>query len=121
MTALLEAQQALRLRMTEVGTALDRARTEAHQGELALVTAEKDLRRAEDQIQHAEKRRGAVERELEELGDAHRAAPAASTRPRASKLDGGRAATRGGRRPRSSTPRCSPPSGASASSASSRS
>jgi chromosome segregation protein len=66
-TALLEAQQALRLRMTEVGTALDRARTEAHQGELALVTAEKDLRRAEDQIAHADKRRGVVEHELEEL------------------------------------------------------
>jgi chromosome segregation protein len=67
-TALLEAQQALRLRMTEVGTALDRARTEAHQGELSLVTAEKDLKRAEDQIAHADKRRAVVEHELEELG-----------------------------------------------------
>ena len=66
-TALLEAQQALRLRITEVGTALERARTEAHQGELALVTAEKDLRRAEDQIQHADKRREQVEHDLEEL------------------------------------------------------
>src|SRR5262249_37261041 len=36
-TRLLEEQQALRLRITEVGTALDRARSEAHQGELALV------------------------------------------------------------------------------------
>jgi chromosome segregation protein len=69
-TALLEAQQALRLRITEVGTALERARTEQHQGELALVTAEKDLRRAEDQIANADKRRDAVERELEELAEA---------------------------------------------------
>jgi chromosome segregation protein len=68
-TALLEAQQALRLRITEVGTALDRARTEAHQGELALVTAEKDLRRAEDQIAHHDKRRAVVEHDLEELGE----------------------------------------------------
>ncbi len=68
-TALLDAQQALRLRITDVGTALDRARTEAHQGELALVTAEKDLRRAEDQVAHADKRRATVESELEELGD----------------------------------------------------
>ena len=90
-TALLEAQQALRLRMTEVGTALERARTEAHQGELALVTAEKDLRRAEDQIAHADKRRGVVEGELEELtlaldhaGGEHEGARA--------KLDAGRSA-----------------------------
>ncbi|APR86381.1 Chromosome partition protein smc [Minicystis rosea] len=69
-TALLEAQQALRLRITEVQTALERARTEAHQGELALVTAEKDLKRAEDQIQNADKRRAQVEHDLEEMGDA---------------------------------------------------
>ena len=66
-TALLEAQQALRLRMTEVGAALERARNEAHQGELALVTAEKDLRRAEDQLANASRRLGQVEAELEEL------------------------------------------------------
>ena len=90
-TALLEAQQALRLRMTEVGAALERARTEAHQGELATVTAEKDLRRAEDQIAHAEKRRGVVERELEELTDT--LDQAGGEREAASaKLDGGRAA-----------------------------
>jgi chromosome segregation protein len=89
-TALLEAQQALRLRMTEVGTALERARTEAHQGELALVTAEKDLRRAEDQIQHADKRRGQVEHDLEELGDALDRATGEMDAARA-KLEGGRA------------------------------
>ncbi|MFS8065854.1 MAG: chromosome segregation protein SMC, partial [Byssovorax sp.] len=68
-TALLESQQALRLRMTEVGAALERARNEAHQGELALVTAEKDLRRAEDQLANASKRREQVEAELEELSE----------------------------------------------------
>ena len=88
-TALLEAQQALRLRMTEVGTALERARTEAHQGELALVTAEKDLRRAEDQIQHADKRRGQVEHDLEELGDGLDRATGEMEAARA-KLEGGR-------------------------------
>ena len=88
MTALLEAQQALRLRMTEVQTALERARTEAHQGELALVTAEKDLRRAEDQIQHADKRRGQVEHDLEELADALDRASGEHEAARA-KLEGG--------------------------------
>jgi chromosome segregation protein len=87
-TALLEAQQALRLRITEVQTALERARTEAHQGELALVTAEKDLRHAENQIQQAEKRRGQVERDLEELGDALDRASGEHETARA-KLEGG--------------------------------
>jgi chromosome segregation protein len=90
-SALLEAQQALRLRITEVGTALERARTEAHQGELALVTAEKDLKRAEDQIANAEKRRGTVERELEEMTDALDHASGESDAARA-KLESGRAA-----------------------------
>jgi chromosome segregation protein len=90
-TALLEAQQALRLRMTEVGTALERARTEAHQGELALVTAEKDLRRAEDQLGHADKRRGVVERELEELCEALDRAQGEHEAAR-EKLDAGRGA-----------------------------
>src|SRR5262249_55958200 len=66
-TRMLEAQQALRLRITEVGAALDRARSEAHQGELALVTAEKDLKRAEEQLAGVDKRRAQVNRELEEL------------------------------------------------------
>ncbi len=90
-TALLEAQQALRLRVTEVGTALDRARSEAHQGELALVTAEKDLRRAEDQIAHADKRRAVVEGDLEELADALDRASGEMDAARA-KLDAGRTA-----------------------------
>ncbi|WP_437309146.1 chromosome segregation protein SMC [Sorangium sp. So ce388] len=68
-TALLDAQQKLRLRITEVGTALERARSEAHEGELALVTAEKDLRRAEEQLAAAQKREGVVRSELEDLAD----------------------------------------------------
>ncbi|MFT3776457.1 MAG: chromosome segregation protein SMC [Minicystis sp.] len=87
-TALLEAQQALRLRITEVQTALERARTEAHQGELALVTAEKDLRRAEDQIQNADKRRTQVEHDLEEMGDAMERATGEHEAAR-EKLEGG--------------------------------
>jgi chromosome segregation protein len=90
-TALLEAQQALRLRITEVGTALDRARTEAHQGELALVTAEKDLRRAEDQIAHHDKRREVVEGDLEELGEGIERARGEHEGARA-RLDAGREA-----------------------------
>ncbi len=66
-SALLAEQQALRLRMTEVGTALERARTEAHQGELALVTAEKDLKRAEDQLLNVRRRQETVQRELHDL------------------------------------------------------
>jgi chromosome segregation protein len=69
-TKLLEAQQALRLRMTEVGAALERARNEAHQGELALLTAEKDLKRAEEQLAGSQKRRGVVREDLEELTSA---------------------------------------------------
>ncbi|WP_437939988.1 chromosome segregation protein SMC [Sorangium sp. So ce341] len=68
-TALLDAQQKLRLRISEVGTALERARSEAHEGELALVTAEKDLRRAEEQLAAAQKREGVVRSELEDLAD----------------------------------------------------
>ena len=66
-TTLLDAQQVLRRRLSDVGTALDRARNEAHQGELALVTAEKDLRRAEDQLANVRRRQDAVRGELEEL------------------------------------------------------
>ena len=66
-TKMLEAQQALRLRMTEVGASLERARNEAHQGELALLTAEKDLKRAEEQLAASQKRLGVVRDDLSEL------------------------------------------------------
>jgi len=69
-SALLEAQQALRQRITDVSAGLERARSEAHQGEIGLVTAEKDLRRAEEQLAGAQKRRGVVEQELEDLREA---------------------------------------------------
>jgi chromosome segregation protein len=59
---------ALRARLTEVGTSLDRARQEAHAGELAHVTAEKDLARTADQILRATGRRAALEAEIAELG-----------------------------------------------------
>ncbi|EYF01778.1 chromosome segregation protein SMC [Chondromyces apiculatus] len=66
-TAMLEAQQALRQRVTDVGNALERARSEAHQAELQLLTAEKDLKRAEEQLATAHKRRAVVDQELEDL------------------------------------------------------
>ena len=68
-TKMLEAQQALRLRMTEIGASLERARNEAHQGELALLTAEKDLKRAEEQLGSSQKRLGVVRDDLSELTD----------------------------------------------------
>jgi chromosome segregation protein len=89
-SALLEAQQALRLRMTEVGTALERARTEAHQGELALVTAEKDLKRAEEQLASVTRRRETVRGELEDLHESVDGASREQEQARA-KLEAGRA------------------------------
>jgi chromosome segregation protein len=64
---LLAEHTALRTRLTEVGTALDRARKFAHEGELAHVTAEKDLVRTRGDIERIEARLAAVVRELEEL------------------------------------------------------
>jgi chromosome segregation protein len=90
-TALLATQQALRLRMTEIGTALDRARSEAHEGELALVTAEKDLRRAEDQLGNVRRRQAAVQGEVQELLDALDSASTEQDGAR-EKLEAGRAA-----------------------------
>ncbi len=58
---------ALRARLTEVGTALDRARQGAHEGELAHVTAEKDLARTASDIDRAEARHRTLDAELAEL------------------------------------------------------
>ncbi|MFZ5891433.1 MAG: chromosome segregation protein SMC [Myxococcota bacterium] len=58
---------ALRARVSEVSTALDRARQEAHQGELAHVTAEKDLARTQAEIARVDKRLAAIANELAEL------------------------------------------------------
>ncbi|MBK9259646.1 MAG: chromosome segregation protein SMC [Polyangiaceae bacterium] len=66
-TALLEAQQAERQQVAELTAAVDRARSEAHASEIAAVTAEKDLRRVDEQVIAAQKRRSTVERDLEEI------------------------------------------------------
>jgi chromosome segregation protein len=58
---------ALRARLSEVGTALEKARQFAHEGELAHVTATKDLARTAGDIERIEARRGTVALELEEL------------------------------------------------------
>ena len=58
---------ALRTRLTEVGTALERARQFAHEGELAHVTAEKDLARTRGDIERIVARLGAVTVELAEV------------------------------------------------------
>jgi chromosome segregation protein len=50
------SHHALRARTTEVETALDRARQEAHEGELAHVHAEKDLHRTQETLGHARRR-----------------------------------------------------------------
>jgi chromosome segregation protein len=58
---------ALRARLTEVGTALERAREQAHVGELAHITAEKDLARAINEIDRAEARIGKLGLELTDI------------------------------------------------------
>jgi chromosome segregation protein len=58
---------ALRARITEVSTSLDRARQEAHQGELAHVTAQKDLSRTDNEIERAQNRQDSLDLELAEI------------------------------------------------------
>ncbi|MBX3212726.1 MAG: chromosome segregation protein SMC [Labilithrix sp.] len=76
----LQTHQALRTQIGETQGALERARHEAHQSELALVHAEKDLRNAEAEGEQHAKRIEAVNAELEEVrgtiveADAERAA-----------------------------------------------
>jgi chromosome segregation protein len=62
-----EQHAALRARQAESTAALDRARQEAHEGELAHVSAEKDLTRTADQIERLEHRRDVVDIDLQEL------------------------------------------------------
>ena len=59
----------IRARMTEVGTALDRAREGAHEGELAQVTVEKDLHRSESEARSAQTRLANLETELATLDE----------------------------------------------------
>ncbi len=68
-TAKVELHQGLRNRAAELGAALDRARREAHESELAVVTTEKDLRRAEDQLANVTSRVEALASELLDLDD----------------------------------------------------
>ena len=64
------ALQATRGELAQTGTALDKARQQAHQRELALVTAEKDLQKAEAQLEATLKRLGALAAEDAELSRA---------------------------------------------------
>ncbi len=66
-SAVLEAQQTERQQLTELTAAVDKARSDAHASEIAAVTAEKDLRRIDEQVIAAQKRRSTVERDLEEI------------------------------------------------------
>lgn len=61
------AHSGLRARMTEIGTALDRARQGAHEGELAHVQAEKDLARTRSDRARVSHRLEALVTELAEV------------------------------------------------------
>ncbi|MGH7440562.1 MAG: chromosome segregation protein SMC, partial [Polyangiaceae bacterium] len=63
----LETLQASRVELTRLGAALDVARQQAHAGELALVTAEKDLHRAEERLAGIVKRLAQLVTEESEL------------------------------------------------------
>ena len=69
-TAHLEALQASRAELAQTGAALDKARHEAHARELALVTTEKDLQKAEGQIEGIVRRLEAIASEDAELSRA---------------------------------------------------
>jgi chromosome segregation protein len=62
--------QATRAELAQTGAALDKARHEAHARELALVTAEKDLQKAEGQLEGIVKRLSALAAEDAELSRA---------------------------------------------------
>ncbi len=62
-----EAHNALRARLTELETSLERARQAAHEGALAHVSAQKDLAQTESDLQRVSKRREAIAEELAEL------------------------------------------------------
>jgi len=66
----LESLQASRAELAQTGAALDRARHDAHARELALVTAEKDLQKAESQLEGLAQRLGALATEEAELSRA---------------------------------------------------
>lgn len=66
-TALLDTQSTERQRLAEVTAAVERSRSDAHAAEIAAVTAEKDLRRIDEQVIAAQKRRSVVDRDLAEI------------------------------------------------------
>jgi chromosome segregation protein len=67
---LVAEHQALRAAITETSAALDRARQQAHKDELALVTAEKDLRQAQTQLEGVRKRLETLAAEEDDLARA---------------------------------------------------
>ena len=67
-SARLAEHQALRGSIAETQAALEQARTQAHADELALVTAEKDLRAVHTSIENVERRLSVLHSEAEELG-----------------------------------------------------
>jgi len=69
-TAKLEEFHGSRAELAQTGTALDRARQEAHSKELALVSAQKDLQKAEGLLEGMTRRLQALVEEEGELGTA---------------------------------------------------
>jgi chromosome segregation protein len=69
-TAELQQFQAARADLAQTGTALDRARQEAHSKELALVSVQKDLQKAESQLEGIVRRLQTLVEEESELGRA---------------------------------------------------
>jgi chromosome segregation protein len=76
------ARNAIRARQTEVGTALDRARQGAHEGEVAHIRAEKDLVRTRSELDTAQKRHLALGAEAQELDEMLRSTALADTEVR---------------------------------------
>jgi chromosome segregation protein len=66
-TSVSEQHQQLRTRLAESSAALDRARQEAHEGELAHVAAEKDLARTVEQVERLEHRQSVIDVDLQDL------------------------------------------------------
>lgn len=62
-----EAHNALRARLIELETSLDRARQAAHEGALAHVSAQKDLAQTEADLERVSKRREAIGVEIADL------------------------------------------------------
>ncbi len=66
---LLAKQEALRSRIHEIGTMLERARNEAHQTDIAFLGAEKDQKRSDDQLANVQKRLAVVRAQALELAE----------------------------------------------------